>query len=56
MLDAGLAAITLTPKAGYIDSMSTWQDPLYRKIADALPAGTKPSDFVTSLDIAALKP
>jgi thioredoxin type arsenate reductase len=56
MLDAGLAAITLKPKPGYIDSMSTWQDPLYRKIADALPAGTKPSDFVTSLDIAALKP
>lgn len=56
MLGAGLAAITLTPKPGYIDSMSTWQDPLYRKIADALPEGTTPSDFVTSLDIAALKP
>ncbi|RMH24828.1 MAG: methyltransferase domain-containing protein [Planctomycetota bacterium] len=56
MLDAGLAAITLTPKPGYIDSMSTWQDPLYRKIAEALPEGTTPSDFVTSLDIAAIKP
>jgi SAM-dependent methyltransferase len=55
MLGAGLAGITLTPKPGYIDSMSTWQDPLYRKIAESLPAGTKPSDFVTSLDIAALK-
>lgn len=56
MLGAGLAAITLTRKPGYIDSMSTWQDPLYQKIASALPAGTTPSDFVTSLDIAALKP
>ncbi len=56
MLDAGLAGVTLTPKPSYIDSMSTWQDPLYRKIADALPEGTTPSDFVTSLDIAALKP
>lgn len=56
MLDAGLAAITLTSKPEYIDSMSTWQDPLYRKIAESLPDGTTPSDFVTSLDIAALKP
>ena len=56
MLDAGLAGITLTSKPGYIDAMSDWQDPLYRKIMDSLPAGAKPSDIVTSLDIAALKP
>lgn len=56
MLDAGLAGITLTSKPGYIDAMSDWQDPLYKKIMDNLPAGAKPSDIVTSLDIAALKP
>lgn len=56
MLDAGLVGVTLKSKPEYIDSMSTWQDPLYRKIAESLPDGTTPSDFVTSLDIAALKP
>lgn len=56
MLDAGLAGITLTGKPGYIDAMSDWQDPLYKKIMDSLPEGVKPSDLVTSLDIAALKP
>ncbi len=56
MLDAGLSGITLRSKPEYIDSMSTWQDPLYRRIAGSLPAGTTPADFVTSLDIAAVKP
>lgn len=56
MLQAGLAGITLTSKPGYIDAMSDWQDPLYKKITDNLPEGVKPSDIVTSLDIAALKP
>ena len=56
MLDAGLAAITLTGKPGYIDAMSDWQDPLYARIMANLPEGVKPSDIVTSLDIAALKP
>lgn len=53
---AGLKDIVLTPKSHYIDAMTDWQDPLYRRLIDALPAGTKPSDFVTSLDITARKP
>jgi SAM-dependent methyltransferase len=53
---AGLTAIALTPKSHYIDAMTNWNDPLYAKVANALPAGTKPSDFVTSLDITARKP
>jgi hypothetical protein len=36
--------------------MSGWQDPLYARIMANLPDGVKPSDLVTSLDIAALKP
>jgi SAM-dependent methyltransferase len=56
MLGAGLAAITLKSKPDYIDAMSDWQDPLYKKIMDSLPKGVKPSDIVTSLDIAAVKP
>ena len=56
MLAAGLAAITLTTKPDYIEAMSDWQDPLYKKIMASLPEGMKPSDLVTSLDIAAVKP
>ncbi len=56
MLAAGLTGITLTEKPDYIDAMTDWEDPLYQKIVRALPEGTKPSDFITSLDIAAVKP
>lgn len=56
MADAGLSKITLTPKPQYIEALVTWEDPLYRKIIEALPPGTKPADFITSLDISAVKP
>jgi len=52
---AGLTEIRLTPKAGYVEAMQSWQDPLYQKILAALPAGTKPGDYVTSLDIEGVK-
>jgi arsenite methyltransferase len=55
MAAAGLSDITLTPKPRYIEAMTHWEDPLYRRIVQSLPAGTKPSDFITSLDIAARK-
>jgi ubiquinone/menaquinone biosynthesis C-methylase UbiE len=50
---AGLKDIKLTPKREYIEAMTNWQDPLYQKIVAALPAGTKVSDYVTSLDVTA---
>jgi SAM-dependent methyltransferase len=53
--EAGLADIVLKAKSGYIDSMVDWQDPLYQKIIAHLPAGTKPSDYITSLEITARK-
>ncbi|MGP1347551.1 MAG: arsenite methyltransferase [Phycisphaerales bacterium] len=53
---AGLVDIELTPKPEYIDAMTTWQDPLYKKIAASLPAGTAMGDFITSLDVVARKP
>jgi SAM-dependent methyltransferase len=53
---AGLADIVLTEKPQYLKSMDQWQDPLYQKIRDSLPAGTSPADYITSLDIAAEKP
>lgn len=52
---AGLVDIVLKPKPEYINAMTDWQDPLYRRIVEALPPGTKPSDFITSLDISARK-
>lgn len=53
---AGLSDISLTPKREYIDSMTDWQDPLYKAIIAKLPAGSKPSDYITSLDVSARKP
>jgi len=52
---AGLSDITLAPKPQYIDAMVDWQDPLYRRIIDALPPGSKASDYITSLDVTAVK-
>ena len=56
MREAGLTNIVLTHKNQYIDSMTDFQDPLYAKIVQALPTGSKASDYITSLDIAARKP
>jgi SAM-dependent methyltransferase len=53
--DAGLGDLVLKSKSGYIDGMVDWQDPLYQKIVAHLPAGAKPSDYVTSLEITARK-
>jgi hypothetical protein len=36
--------------------MVDWQDPLYQKIIASLPAGVKPSDYITSLEVTAGKP
>jgi arsenite methyltransferase len=53
---AGLTDIQLKSKPDYINAMSQWEDSLYRKIVEHLPAGTKPGDFITSLEITARKP
>lgn len=51
--EAGLAEIQLKSKPDYVNAMTDWNDPLYPKILAALPAGTKPGDFITSLEISA---
>lgn len=56
LVELGFERITLTEKPEYIDAMGGFQDPLYARIASSLPSGTRMSDFVTSLDIAATKP
>jgi SAM-dependent methyltransferase len=53
--EAGFTDIVLARKTEYVDSLTEWQDPLYRKILEYLPADAKPSDFITSLYVAAKK-
>ncbi len=53
---AGLTDIRLESKGEYIDAMTAGADPLYARIAAALPVGTRPADFVTSLNVSAHKP
>ncbi len=54
--EAGLAEIRLNPKPGYVVAMTDWQDPLYQKIVKHLPAGSEPGDYITSLEVTAIKP
>jgi len=53
---AGLVEARLVAKPEYVRALTTLQDPLYRAIADALPAGRSVADYVTSLDIHAARP
>jgi len=54
--EAGLKEITLTAKTGYVEALTDWEDPLYQKIIAHLPPGAKPSDYITSLEVKAIKP
>jgi AhpD family alkylhydroperoxidase len=53
--EAGLTDIVLKSKPGYVEAMANFEDPLYRKIVEHLPAGTKPSEYITSLEVQACK-
>jgi SAM-dependent methyltransferase len=52
---AGLIEVRVQSKPDYVDALTNWEDPLYRKIVEKLPAGSKPSEFVTSMDVMAVK-
>ena len=54
--EAGLTGIQLKPKAGYVEAMTDWKDPLYQKIIAHLPKGSGPADYITSLEVTAVKP
>ncbi len=54
--EAGLTQIQLKPKKDYVEAMTDWNDPLYAKIIEHLPAGCGPADFITSLEVTASKP
>jgi arsenite methyltransferase len=53
--EAGLTGIQLKPKEGYVEALTAWNDPLYKKIVEHLPKGTGPADYVTSLEVTARK-
>jgi ubiquinone/menaquinone biosynthesis C-methylase UbiE len=52
---AGLVEAVFETKSEYMDQMADQSDPFYRELVANLPPGTKPSDFVTSLNIRAKK-
>ena len=54
--EAGLTDIRLEQKGDYFEATTAFDDPLYKKIAVALPKGTRPADYVTSLNVTARKP
>jgi AhpD family alkylhydroperoxidase len=53
--EAGLAEIRLNPKKDYVKAMTDWNDPLYKKIVEHLPAGSGPGDYITSLEVTGSK-
>ncbi|MCA9099753.1 MAG: arsenite methyltransferase [Pirellulales bacterium] len=52
---AGLVDIVATSKREYLKAMTSSHDPLYKSVREALPDGDL-SDYVTSLDMSAVKP
>ena len=54
--EAGLTEIQLSPKKEYVEAMTDWNDPLYKKIIEHLPEGSGPADYITSLEVTARKP
>ncbi len=53
---AGLIEKELRQKSDYIEQMAKWTDPFDSGISGDLPAGTGPADFITSLEITAIRP
>jgi len=53
---AGFTKLALSENAQAIEKMVDWSDPLYSAILEHLPPGVRPADYVTSLDVSAVKP
>jgi arsenite methyltransferase len=53
---ASLIDIALERKPEYVQTLGSYNAPLYQQIRDHLPAGTTPADYITSLNITARKP
>ncbi len=52
---AGLTEAVFELKSGYIDSMADLSDPVFRELAHNIPPGSRLRDYVSSLNITALK-
>ncbi|MEO0513096.1 MAG: arsenite methyltransferase [Planctomycetota bacterium] len=52
---AGLERIEIVAKPEYVEAMTSFEDPLYRKIASSLGDGERVSDYVVSVDVSAVK-
>jgi SAM-dependent methyltransferase len=52
---AGLVAVEIRRKPEYVRAMISFEDPMYREIANHLPAGKTAADYITSLDVTAMK-
>ena len=52
---AGLSDIQIEEKSDIIDLMVDSNDPLYREVLESLPQGTRPSDYVVSINITAYR-
>ena len=53
---AGLENIRVRVKPEYVVAMDHFEDPLYEKIVALLPPGTKPEDYIASVEVTARKP
>ncbi len=54
--DAGLVDAAYTPRIEYVQAMKNLQDPLSQKIGSLLPEGLDICDYITSVEIQAVKP
>jgi AhpD family alkylhydroperoxidase len=52
---AGLVDVAVKVKTEYAVAMTHFEDPLYQKMAEHLPPGTKPADYVASVAVTARK-
>ncbi|MCU0772246.1 MAG: arsenite methyltransferase [Verrucomicrobia bacterium] len=53
---AGLANVEVRVKPEYVVALEQFEDPLYQKILASLPAGSKPQDYIASVEVTARKP
>lgn len=56
MRAAGLTDVGVRLKADYLDAMESSTDPLYQRLLEVLPPGSKASDYVVSAEFTAMRP
>lgn len=51
--EAGLVDVVVEPRPDYVRTMMEYKDPLFVRIAEKLPAGETPAEYVTSVSVTA---